>query len=565
MGLTYAYLGGIEKRRDDDGFLHVKGLATDETLDLDEQICDQKWATRELGKWFETGGNVRQMHQPIAAGKALEMGPKGSGYYIEAKIVDADTLLKLDNDVLTGFSVGIKGARVVKDAAAPGGRIVGGSIVEVSLVDRPANPSCRIDVVKALGLTDPTLNAEAILTEPPGVDEEINSHDTRLCTACGGTGYKTNVEGSLEETPCEVCGGSGKQPDENAPEGIELTGQSLPESLENNVLLGAEAEETKEFALTDEFGWLPEEKTAWSDLEKALYPDLAKKDYSDDERASMASEGTAMSGGGFPIKTVQDLKNAIQAIGRAKDRAATIAHIKRRAKALGQEALIPDSWKAVRADLLALAGALAKAPTADEWKHSPEDVQCVVDTIVALIGEEFAELSEGEDEIGDIYQLLHSLECFLSWAQDEAAQGEIPPPITNEEDSMSLITLGVRADTIKAATAADAPPEAIAALREETIEALGLTEIISKSAEVGAVRDELELVKAELAEAKEMVAPARAVRTGTSEQTGKSAQAMAHEVEAARLRNLADQMTDQSMRRNYLDAAALNESLAKAG
>src|SRR5438132_9919844 len=51
---------------------------------------------------------------------------------------------------------------------------------------------------------------------------------------------------------------------------------------------------------------------------------------------------------------MQDLKNAIQAIRRAKTSAATKAHIKSRAKALGATNLIPENWSAVSAlkDLL---------------------------------------------------------------------------------------------------------------------------------------------------------------------------------------------------------------------
>lgn len=40
------------------------------------------------------------------------------------------------------------------------------------------------------------------------------------------------------------------------------------------------------------------------------------------------------------------MKNAIQAIGRAKDPTKAKAWIKKRAKALGKEDLLPDTWKA---------------------------------------------------------------------------------------------------------------------------------------------------------------------------------------------------------------------------
>lgn len=62
------------------------------------------------------------------------------------------------------------------------------------------------------------------------------------------------------------------------------------------------------------------------------------------EREKLAKQDKAMPHGGFPIATVADLKNAIQSIGRAKDPAAAKAHIKRRAKALGREDLIPPNW-----------------------------------------------------------------------------------------------------------------------------------------------------------------------------------------------------------------------------
>lgn len=63
-----------------------------------------------------------------------------------------------------------------------------------------------------------------------------------------------------------------------------------------------------------------------------------------EQRKKLADEGKAMPDGSFPIASVEDLRNAIQAIGRAKDPAAAKAHIKKRARDLGQEALIPEGW-----------------------------------------------------------------------------------------------------------------------------------------------------------------------------------------------------------------------------
>lgn len=68
------------------------------------------------------------------------------------------------------------------------------------------------------------------------------------------------------------------------------------------------------------------------------------REFKTKERKDLADKGNALPDGSFPIKSEQDLKNAIQAVGRAKDKAAAKAHIKKRARALGLESLIPAGW-----------------------------------------------------------------------------------------------------------------------------------------------------------------------------------------------------------------------------
>ena len=62
-------------------------------------------------------------------------------------------------------------------------------------------------------------------------------------------------------------------------------------------------------------------------------------------RDKAAAEGHALPDGSYPINTVADLRNAIQAFGRAKNPEKVKAHIIKRARALGRSDLIPDSWK----------------------------------------------------------------------------------------------------------------------------------------------------------------------------------------------------------------------------
>lgn len=70
---------------------------------------------------------------------------------------------------------------------------------------------------------------------------------------------------------------------------------------------------------------------------------INEREYSDEERKDMADKGLALPDGSFPIKDLEDLKNAIQAYGRSKDQSATAKFIVKRAKALSAEDLIPDT------------------------------------------------------------------------------------------------------------------------------------------------------------------------------------------------------------------------------
>jgi uncharacterized membrane protein YkoI len=78
------------------------------------------------------------------------------------------------------------------------------------------------------------------------------------------------------------------------------------------------------------------------DAETAEYE--LKAMYSQEQRMQMADEGMALEDGSFPIKTVADLRNAVQAFGRAKDKEKAKAHIMKRATALSKEGLIPAAW-----------------------------------------------------------------------------------------------------------------------------------------------------------------------------------------------------------------------------
>lgn len=152
MSMNYAtsYAAIVKYDKNDDGTLMVYGKATDDTLDLDSQICDPKWLDTAMPQWFKSGGNIREMHGPSAAGIAKEYESKVDGHYIGVHVVDPLAAKKVETGVYQGFSIGIKAPRVVRDLKAANGRIVDGQIIEVSLVDRPANPSAKLILAKSI-------------------------------------------------------------------------------------------------------------------------------------------------------------------------------------------------------------------------------------------------------------------------------------------------------------------------------------------------------------------------------------------------------------------------------
>lgn len=69
-----------------------------------------------------------------------------------------------------------------------------------------------------------------------------------------------------------------------------------------------------------------------------------KRKFTAEQREHAAEAGAAMHDGSYPIENADDLANAIQACGRAKDTDKARQHIISRARALGLVAKLPESW-----------------------------------------------------------------------------------------------------------------------------------------------------------------------------------------------------------------------------
>lgn len=301
----------------------ISGYASTPTLDLDGEIVSIDAVRKALPGYWEWR-NIREMHGPSAVGVAKEANVDDKGLFLTAKIVDEAAWQKVLEGVYKGYSIG------GKKLAKTGNTITDIELVEVSVVDRPANPDCRFSVAKKAkdageafllkaAKSQKDMLSKALLKmaevseflakagdNPPAAQDGFSLPAKTACKAHG-------------VMDCKVCAEKD-------------VGTAYP-SLADQVAM-----RTK----------------------KRAKPKVKKREVSDKERQSLASRGQALPGGGFPIKNKEDLMNARHAIGRAKNPSAARALIRRRARELGVK--LPSTWsKKFARDLLAKAELLVSA------------------------------------------------------------------------------------------------------------------------------------------------------------------------------------------------------------
>lgn len=71
---------------------------------------------------------------------------------------------------------------------------------------------------------------------------------------------------------------------------------------------------------------------------------LYARDFAPDQRQKYAKSGVAMPDGSYPIPDRDALRRAINAYGRASNKAAVKRHIVKRARALGLTDMLPEGW-----------------------------------------------------------------------------------------------------------------------------------------------------------------------------------------------------------------------------
>ncbi len=144
----------------------VWGIVTEQKPDKDGEVCDFEKSLPFYQEWVdqfrkatggESFGNLREMHQLSAVGKAIAFDPrpKDRQIWMGFKIVDAAAWEKVLTRVYTGFSHGgEKVGSMTADPEFPGCLRYIAKPSEVSLVDNPCLGSATYTLVRADGRSE---------------------------------------------------------------------------------------------------------------------------------------------------------------------------------------------------------------------------------------------------------------------------------------------------------------------------------------------------------------------------------------------------------------------------
>jgi phage head maturation protease len=148
----FKLFGSIQKVDDnDDGTITVHGIASSESRDASGELV-QAEAMREALPDYSKFPALREMHQPMAAGKVTEADVDDDGVtHIAALVVDPIAIVKVRTGVYGGFSIG---GKVLKRDPNDRSIITKLRLVEISLVDSPCNPDAVLSMWKADTMTD---------------------------------------------------------------------------------------------------------------------------------------------------------------------------------------------------------------------------------------------------------------------------------------------------------------------------------------------------------------------------------------------------------------------------
>jgi hypothetical protein len=487
--------------------------------------------------------NIREMHQPICAGIGLITEESDDGWAVKSKVLDSGTAKKIQAGGLKGYSVGIKNPSIVKDATAPGGRIVGGEIVEISYVDRPANPTAKLTICKAVGASPALAPVEApvevAVSGKAPTPADLAADLAKLLKKHQDATPKPVTDEPL--TPAAPAGAVLVDPIVPAPEVAEAAPERVAPAVDQPApAAGAEGTVGKAA------GTLSADDALTKAIVEALQSYANRIDSAKGAMPPLKPGGPPR----YPISSVQDLKDAISAFGRGKDtdKAKIKAHIKAEAARLGKSDLIPDNWKAV---LVKDAASMDDATI----KHDPAELKAILAGLVNCMKAELDELVAGENELWDIRRLLETVSGFCSWWSSEAYGGETTSPYN--ESGPTYMSLSADPDQTKTTAAPGGAAPADTADATKTADAA-----LVKSAVADAINPSVERIatlEATLAKALALPESGGPVITRTSGQAAAAGRHDSAQLQADinELMNKAAATTDLTLRRGYTDRANL--------
>lgn len=327
-GLAYASFDIVKFEKNEDGDIFVLGKASDDSVDTDDQIVDAKWMRKAVQDWLSTGANVRVQHnsQRDPAGVGVEAYTESDGStWVKSLVVEPVAKRLVEKGVLRAYSVGIARPKIMRDAGARGGRIVDGELCEISLVDRPANKNCGIQLVKSASdgvaeYTDELFGSQEIMLDLKGSvsfsDEDVDKLITKLERVAADTINKTaSTETVSVELPKDVS--------------VSFSPTDLAKLLKHRAV----AEERVASGDIAEKRKMDPDVGGGVDRDKIPAADFAGKDRS------------------FPIVTPKDVHDASLSIGRAGDDNFSSDELKKniiriaRRKGAAFVAQLPDAWQ----------------------------------------------------------------------------------------------------------------------------------------------------------------------------------------------------------------------------
>lgn len=390
---SYAEIFKYDKN--DDGTLTVYGKATSDDLDIDNQICDNDWLSRAVPEWFKSGGNIREQHSSIAAGVATEYEQKGDGFYVEAKIVDPNSIRKVEHKVLKGFSIGIKGPRVIRDQKAANGRIIDGQIVELSLVDRPANPTCQLVLAKSVGGESTLTQVEELIVKY-SPDQERDEHG-------------------------RFGGGSGG--------GSNSNGWTPPNGEHGEALGKIQDRITQAYGQAFTAGRVPGQPMSPAVMDIAQAKDDAQGHLQEAHENLLGGNNSA---------AAESMRNAASVLtdgtgstfdSHAADLRALADRVESKSKSVTPTKETPVAKSVLAETILEL----VKSANGDSVKFDQASYDTARRALAQLIITEAGEMADGSDERDDIEELIDAIKHLFRWKDGEDEEGE-----TNDMSGMTM-------------------------------------------------------------------------------------------------------------------------------